>query len=501
MTGGVIMNFSRRDIIKGSLVAAGVVGVGALTTVGTATEVQAEPKTEKYDVVVLGAGMAGLCAAVEAREQGANVALLEKMGYANGTSVYAAGWIAGVGSKEYQQKYTDSQQAMFDDMMHLSRGKSDQGAMRTYVEEAGKGVDWLHGMGIRFKVWENMPAPELNRCMIAQGDGISGGAMIVKKLLERAKKIGVVIQYNTKAYELITNNKIEVIGVRCITEEGSKDYMTTGGVVIATGGFAANPEMVCKYIGPWATRLILRGSPYITGENILMAQQVMAFMECMDEYYAGPMTPYGKANPSPLMHAGYGIQINTQGKRFLREHLGQVAKAVALAQLTPDNRSFILLTPDADNNANILTRTLTRFERLNFKVPKGDTIEEVAKQVGLPVDNVLATVKEYNDAAKAGTADKLDPPYLWNPAHPIEKGPFYMIPAAGGIAATFGGPKIDGKAQVVNFEKKPIPGLYAAGNAAGGLWFYEEIAGNQFGACLVYGRVSGREAAARAKKA
>lgn len=495
------MNFSRRDMLKSGLIAAGAAGVGALVTVGTPSEAHAKPKTEKYDVVVLGAGMAGLCAAVEAKERGANVVLLEKMAYANGTTVYSSGWVAGVGSRYYQTKYTDSEQAMFEDMMRISLGRANPDAMRTYVVEAGKGVDWLHEMGVPFKVWENMPAPELNRCMIAQGDGISGGAMIIKRLIEKAKKIGVPIHYNTKAYELITNDKMEVLGVSCMTEDGKKNYMAKGGIVMATGGFAANPEMVCKYIGPWGTRLVLRGSPYITGENILMGQQVMAFMECMDEYYAGPMTPYGKANPSPLMHAGYGIQLNSEGKRFLMEHLGQVGKAVALAQLTPDNRSYVLLTQDTDNNANMLTNTLKRFERLGFKVPKGDTIEEVARQVGLPVDNVLATVKEYNAAAKAGTADKLNPPYLWKPAHPIEKGPFYMIPAAGGIAATFGGPKIDGKARVVNFEQKPIPGLYAAGNAAGGLWFHEEISGNQLGACLVFGRVSGREAAGRAKKA
>lgn len=495
------MSFKRRDMIKSGLVVAGAISGGALTTTTATAQKHPQSKTDCYDVVVLGAGLAGLCAAVEAKEKGANVVLLEKMGYANGTTVYATGWVSGVNSKVYQQQYTDdSEEQMVDDMMKLSLGRADREVLRAYAREAGPGVDWLHEMGVPFKVWP-LHAPERNRVMIAQGNGISGGAIMVQKLIEKCKKIGIPIHYNTKAYKLITNDKMEVLGVTCMTKDGSVDYMAKGGVIIATGGFAANPEMVCKYIGPWGTRLVLRGSPYITGENIIMGQQVMAYMECMDEYYAGPMTPTGHANPSPMMHGGYGIQLNSQGKRFLMEHLGQVAKAVTLAKETPDNRSYVLLASDTDDNNNILTNTLNRFKRLGIEVPKGNTIEEVAKNAGLPVETVTASVNEFNAAAKASTADKLTPPYLWKPAHPIEKGPFYIFPAAGGIAATFGGPKTNGKAQVVNFEKQPIPGLYAAGNAAGGLWFHEEISGNQLGACIAFGRISGREATARAKKA
>lgn len=166
----------------------------------------------------------------------------------------------------------------------------------------------------------------------------------------------------------------------CITPEGRKDYLARGGVILTTGGYGANEAMVDKYIGPWASRLIVRGSPWITGENILMAEEVQALLVNMDQFYAGPITPTGHCNPSPLMHAGYGIQVNTKGKRFVPETWLQVPKAKAIAERTEDNRSFMLIGADADKNAQILSNTIKRFARLGFEVIKADTIEEAAKR-------------------------------------------------------------------------------------------------------------------------
>ena len=219
----------------------------------------------------------------------------------------------------------------------------------------------------------------------------------------------------------------------------------------------------------------------------------------MDQFYAGPISPVGHCNPSPLMHAGYGIQINTEGKRFVQEHLGQIAKAKGIASLTPNNMSYLLIGADADANNNILSNTVKRFASLGLHVPTADTIEEVVKKAGLPVKAVMQTVKEFNKAVKAGKHEELTPPYINAHPHALVKGPFYMIPAVGGIANTFGGPKIDADARVVNTEDKPINGLYAAGAAAGGIWYDADISGSQLGGCLVFGRLAARHAAARAK--
>ena len=199
--------------------------------------------------------------------------------------------------------------------------------------------------------------------------------------------------------------------------------------------------------------------------------------------------------------AGYGIQINTDGRRFVQEHLGQIEKAVGIASLTKNNMSYLLIGQDADANNNILSNTLTRFEKLGLKVASGKTIEEAVKQAGLPVEAVMETVAEYNKAVREGKTAELVPPYLNEHPHELKTGPFYLVPAVGGIANTFGGPKIDANARVVNTEDRPIPGLYAAGAAAGGIWYAADVSGSQLGGCMVFGRLAARHAAARAKKA
>ena len=161
--------------------------------------------------------------------------------------------------------------------------------------------------------------------------------------------------------------------------------------------------------------------------------------------------------------------------------------------------SFMLIGQDADKNANILTKTIERFRRIGFEVYKGNTVEEVGRAAGVNVKNLLDTVKKFNEAVHAGKAKDLDPPYLYETPHALETRPYYMIPAAGGMASTFGGPKINPNAQVVNFENEPIAGLYAAGAAAGGVWYQDDIGGNQLGGGMVFGRVAARHAAKRAK--
>ncbi len=489
------MTLSRRNLLR-----TGLIGTAAAAGVTAANAKPAgrQAKAEQWDVVVVGAGFAGMCAALEAAERGAKTILLEKMGRPDGTTVYSSGWIAAVGSR-FQKNHPDTPKAFFDDMMKLSGYRSDPALIKVYAEESGAGIDWLADHGTPFYLWENLPAPELSRCLISPGDGITGGSKLIRCLMAALEKKNVPIRYHTKAVELVTDDCLNVEGVSCITPDGRRDFMARGGVILTTGGYGANSAMVGQYIGPWASRLIVRGSPWITGENILMANQVMAKLVNMDQFYAGPITPTGHANPSPLMHAGYGIQVGTDGKRFVPETWLQVPKAKAIAERTPDNMSFMLIGQDADKNANILSNTIDRFRRVGFEVVKGDTVEEAGRKAGVNVANLTATVKEFNAAVHAGKAKDLAVPYLYDEPHALETGPFYMIPAAGGMASTFGGPKIDDHARVVSFENQPIAGLYASGAAAGGVWYQDDIGGNQLGGGMVFGRVAARDAAARAK--
>lgn len=487
------MQAARRNLLK-----TGLMCTGAAATAGVSLPASAavEPKSkiarEEWDVVVVGAGFAGLCAALEAKEKGAKVLLIEKMGRPDCTSAYSSGWIAATKTRYQDKDDDDSKELYFKEMMEVSGGRSDPALIRAYAEIAGESVDWLGDHGMTYKIWKQH-APERMRCHIVPAvNGLTGGAHMVKVMLEALEKAGVPVRYNTKAVELVTDECFNVLGVSCIEKHRRVELMTKGGVILATGGFAGNNAMVGQYIGPWASRMVVRGAPWATGENIRMAEQVMARMVNMDQFYAGPISPVGHCNPSPLMHAGYGIQINTDGRRFVQEHLGQIEKAVGIASLTKNNMSYLLIGQDADANNNILSNTLTRFEKLGLKVASGKTIEEAVKQAGLPVEAVMETVAEYNKAVREGKTAELVPPYLNEHPHELKTGPFYLVPAVGGIANTFGGPKIDANARVVNTEDRPIPGLYAAGAAAGGIWYAADVSGSQLGGCMVFGRLAAR---------
>lgn len=466
------MQAARRNLLKTGLMCTGAAAAaGVSLPASAAVEPKSKIAREEWDVVVVGAGFAGLCAALEAKEKGAKVLLIEKMGRPDCTSAYSSGWIAATKTRYQDKDDDDSKELYFKEMMEVSGGRSDPALIRAYAEIAGESVDWLGDHGMTYKIWKQH-APERMRCHIVPAvNGLTGGAHMVKVMLEALEKAGVPVRYNTKAVELVTDECFNVLGVSCIEKHRRVELMTKGGVILATGGFAGNNAMVGQYIGPWASRMVVRGAPWATGENIRMAEQVMARMVNMDQFYAGPISPVGHCNPSPLMHAGYGIQINTDGRRFVQEHLGQIEKAVGIASLTKNNMSYLLIGQDADANNNILSNTLTRFEKLGLKVASGKTIEEAVKQAGLPVEAVMETVAEYNKAVCEGKTAELVPPYLNEHPHELKTGPFYLVPAVGGIANTFGGPKIDANARVVNTEDRPIPGLYAAGAAAGGIWY------------------------------
>lgn len=286
-------------------------------------------------------------------------------------------------------------------------------------------------------------------------------------------------------------------GVKIQTPAGQEEYFSKGGVAIATGGFSANPEMVDKYIGGWATRMVLRGSKSTTGENISLTLPLYAKCVNMDQFHAGPIIGATHVNPADVLNSGYGIQVNTSGDRYMDENNTYVIKARTTAQKTLDNTGWVIV----DSTCPVLDKVIPKFDMLNSPYGKANTIEEVAKQAGLPPAKIVALVKEYNDAVKNGTLGKMNPPNTYKKPHLIEKAPFYAVPLQGGMTATFGGPLINTKAEVQNLDGKTIPGLYAVGNSSGGIFFHNYAGGAQLGAATVFGRIAGKEMAQRAAAA
>ncbi len=492
--------FSRRGALKTGLLGSLVASVTGFSSLASAEEKKTSLKPEEYDVIVLGAGPAGLITAISAKEHGAKkVVVFEKKDRPDGNAIFALGSVCGWGSRhQKEQGIKDTAEDFYAMMMDVSKQMGDKALNKTYTDNIPAGIDWLEkDIGVKFGKIRPMPYPRLGRTCRVQGEDLTGGAQLVKKLLAAAEKAGVEIKYEHKGIELLHDDKTNVTGVKIQTPAGQEEYLAKGGVAIATGGFSANPEMVDKYIGGWATRMVLRGSKSTTGENISLTMPLYTKFVNMDQFHSGPIVGETHVNPADVLNSGYGVQVNTSGKRYMDENNTYVIKARTTARETLDNKGWVIV----DSNCSVLDRVIPKFERLNSPFGKADTIEAVAKQVGLPADKIVKVVDEYNKAVKEGKLGKMNPPNTYKKPHLIEKAPFYAIPLQGGMTATFGGPLINTKAEVQNLDGKSIPGLYAVGNSAGGIFFHNYAGGAQLGAATVFGRIAGKELAERAAKA
>ena len=488
---------TRRGLLKTGLfgTAAGIAGAG-LTRNAAAAE--APKASTAYDAVVLGAGPAGLITAITAHDLGIRVAVMEKKDRPDGNAIFALGSVCGWGTRhQKEQGITDTADAFYAMMMDVSKQMGDPILNRVYTDNISAGIDWLESdIGVKFGKIRPMPYPRLGRTCRVLGEGQTGGARLVQALLKAAEKRGIDIRYEHKAIELLHDDKFAVTGVKALTPAGQKTFMSRGGVCIATGGFSGNPEMVDRYIGGWATRMVLRGSPAITGENISLTLPLFTKFVNMDQFHSGPIIGKTHVNPADVLNSGYGIQVNTSGNRYMDENNTYVIKARTTAQKTLDNYAWVIV----DSQCSVLDKVIPKFDRLNNPYGKANTLDELCKQVNLPADRIKDIVKQYNAAVDKGTLGKMNPPCTYKKPHKITKAPFYAIPFQGGMTATFGGPLINAKAEIQNMEGQSIPGLYAAGNSAGGIFFHNYAGGAQLGAALVYGRIAGAELAARAKK-
>ncbi len=487
---------TRRGMMKTCLTAVAAGAVGSVST--TAQAAATAPAANDYDAIILGAGTAGLVAAVEAYDQGIKPVVLEKMDLPAGNSIYAMGGVAACGTRiQKQEGVAESKDDLFADMMKVSTDKADPALTRTYVEHIGQDVDWLQDtIGVKFRTLSRLPYPLLSRLHWVEGGSITGGGMLIRLLLAACKKRNIPILYHTKAVELITNKRLAVTGVRALTEDGLADFKARGGVVITTGGFSANREMLCGYLGGVMSRLPLRGSSYVTGENITLTKPLFAKLVHMDQFHCGPIVSATHLNPEEALNSGYGIIVDLRGRRIIDEFNTYVAKARALPHLTPENKAYQLV----DSNWPAVKKMADKCTDMNSPFFQDDTVEGLARKAGLPVEAVVTTVNSYNEALRNNKLEDLNPPCTFKDPHAMDKGPFYAFPFESGMTATFGGPKINIKAQVVNLEDEPIKGLYAAGNAAGGLFFGDYLGGTQLGGATVFGRIAACHIAQACKK-
>lgn len=443
-------------------------------------------------VVVVGSGLAGIAAALEARAASADVVLLEKQDESRrgGNTAVSGGafLIPSADSDAARQDFVDS-------LMTSTKGQGNRELFVALAEEALDGIRWLQQLGAEFLPPYACAPPY--RCSVhALGPGQFLGTPRLMASLNRAlAACGVEIRFGMDVVSLLTDAS-RVTGVEAIGPEG-RVTIEADAVVLAAGGYSGNREFLVAHAGEVARGLSLRGVDWLHGDGIELARHVGAVvrntggLESLHVAAVHPDLP-GGGNPSRAIP--YSIGINADGRRYVDESRGYVANGkAALSQ--PGQTIAIVF--DADIATQPGPRTaMTTFRNMGLEIIAASTLEELARAIHVDADQLVATVAQFNTSITDGKAlQALPPKTAW--AAPVQTPPFFALaPCRPAITLTFGGVVIDRSARVCDAAGAPIAGLYAAGEMAGCLFHHDYLGGGSLTNCLVMGRTAGRHAAA-----
>ncbi|MDT5120382.1 MAG: tricarballylate dehydrogenase [Mycobacterium sp.] len=488
--------------------------------------------SEAWDVVVVGSGNAGFCAAQAARREGARVLLLEKAprAWAGGNSYFTAGAIrtSHGGLEDLQQllerpldervevaslaPYSDAE--FLDDLRRVTRGRTDPELAELLVSESRSTMTWLREIGLRFELMFHRQAYEVDGRFRFWGGlalgVVGGGKGLISQHLAAAEAIGIEVRFESPVVGLLSGAGA-VCGVQVATPAGVQE-IRAGGVVLTCGGFEANAQMRAAYLGAGWDLALVRGTPYNTGEGINLA---LALGAQPYGHWSGCHSVAWDANApltgdleltNQLTRGGYpfGIVVNVEGNRFIDEGADfrnyTYAKYGAdilrqtggMAVQIFDAKTEHLLRPEEYRSPGV-----TRIE--------SDSLAELAKRVGIDESRFLCTVAEFNESIVGGTFDPtikdgssttgISPPKSnWSQA--IDTPPYLAFPVTCGITFTFGGLRTDTEGRVHNTAGLRVQGLYAAGETMGGLFYFNYPGGSGLTSGAVYGRRAGSAAAA-----
>ncbi len=491
---------------------------------------------QEYDVVVVGKGNAALCAALSAREQGASVALLEAASEdeSGGNSRFAGGVmrfayesvddlkrVTELTGEEISNSDfgTNTREEFLDDLYRLTSYRTDPDLSELLVERSLDTMAWLRSKGVRFvpnygrqsglvggkrKFFGRMPI-----------EVSGGGAGLVQFLDAAAKKAGIEVCYETRATSLIYDGE-RVLGVRA-KQKGKATEFRAKSVVLACGGFEANPEWRTRYLGPGWELAKVRGTRFNAGDGLRMALDIGAapygnWSGCHATGWDRYAPEFGDVNVGDQFQKHsyiFGLLINAWGKRFVDEgwdfHSFTYAKYGGEVLKQPGQFAWQVF----DSKVKHLLRSEYRIKFVT-KVT-ANTLEELAPRLeGVNSEGFLKTVREYNAAVRADipfnhtikdgkcTAGIEPPKSNW--AQALDTPPFEAYATTCGITFTFGGLRIDKETgQVLDVHLHQIPGLYCAGEMVGGLFYFNYPSGTGLVSGAVFGRLAGASAGKAAK--
>ena len=489
ISGATVTSTAIKTAIVEALKAAGIDPAPFEVEQTKAEVLEKTPVTLDCDVVVVGAGGAGLTAAVRATQEGAKVLVLEKMPMVGGNSLKASGGMNCANTKFQEAAgITDSGVKEFiEDTMNGGHQLNDISLVTTLAENSAEAVEWLESIGA--------PLPKVaatggttHKYLHSPEDGSPVGSYLVAKLSEEAEKQGIEIMLNTTATEILMDNGA-ACGVKA--EDSEHEYTVNAkAVILATGGFGSNFELMCSY-NPSLANAVTTNHPGATGDGIVMAEAVGAATVDMEQIQLHP-TVYQATSMlvSEKMRSLGAILVNQEGKRFCNDlSTRDVVSAAELEQT--GGYAYIIF------DQNLVDHNKSAQEYINKGMAaSGESYEELAQNMGL-VDDAVAAFVQTMDTWNKAVADGVDEEFGRNNGmdDDLSTAPFYAIQIAPGIHHTMGGIKINTNAEVINTDGNVIPGLFAAGETTGGVHGGNRIGGNAVCDFVVFGRIAGLDAA------
>ncbi len=486
-------------------------------------------------VIVVGAGNAALCAALSAREHGAEVTVLEKApeGERGGNTYFTGGGfrfpyggiqdirriIPDLSAAEIERVDVGSYSAaqFRDDLARVTDGLIDDGMASALVRESAPTMEWLHGQGVKFALMTGRQANEVGGKLVFYGgltvEAVGAGKGLSDQEFEAVERSGCRVRYGSKVVNLLRDGR-RIGGVELWTDDDVEE-LEADAVVLAAGGFEANIEMRTRYLGPGWDMARVRGSRFNTGDAIQAAIDAGAqpFGNWSGAHAVAwdlNAPPTGNRIVADLYQKHsypYGLIVNIDGQRFVDE--GADIRNYTYAKYgreileQPQRVAFQLF----DQRTVGLLRDEYRVRQATMA--QADTIEELAESLGIDSELLAETIDEYNAGIRWDEIEGFNPSMLdgvstddsvWPPksnwALPFDSPPYLGYAVTCGITFTFGGLKIDPRSgQVLDTEERPMVGLYAAGELVGGLFYNNYAGGSGLMAGSVFGRIAGRSAA------